>query len=144
MPESAEGTRGTYLAFDYGRKRLGIASGQTITRSAGPIEAISVAKGINWHRIEQLVKEWEPVGLIVGMPYTADGKRTSHIKRIHRFISDMQSCFQLPVFCVDERLSSYAARDLLSQSTHSKIRTLDDMAAVVILQTWFDSHDKND
>ncbi len=149
MPESAESslcqrTSGTYLAFDYGQKHLGIAGGQTITGSAGPIKTISVAKGINWYHIEQIVREWKPIGLIIGIPYTADSKRTSHIKRIHRFISDMESHFQLPVFPVDEHLSSYAARDLLSQSAHKKMRTLDDTAAAVILQTWFDSHDDND
>ncbi len=148
MPESAEktlspGASGTYLAFDYGQKRLGVACGQTITRSAGPLEIIPVAGGIDWCRIEQLIEEWEPTGLIVGMPYTADGARAPHIKRIHHFISNMESRFQLPVFPVDEHLSSYTARDLLSQSTHRKVRALDDAAAAVVLQTWFDSHDDN-
>ena len=149
MPEPTEKplsrkASGTYLAFDYGEKRLGVASGQTVTRSAGPIEIIPVTRGINWNRIEQLVKQWNPVGLIIGVPYTADGKRTAHIKRIHRFLSDMESHFQLPVFAVDERLSSYVARDLLCRSTHRKIQVFDDMAAAAILQTWLDNHNDND
>ena len=69
MPEP-----GTYLGFDYGHKRIGIAVGQTISLSAAALEIVSVNKGAEWQRIEQLVQEWQPRGAIVGVPITADGK----------------------------------------------------------------------
>ena len=132
---------GFYLAFDYGQKRLGVAGGQSVTRSANPVEVISVTGGRHWFRIEQLVQEWQPCGLVVGMPCTADGTVTPFIRRVSRFASDMEARFHLPVYRVDERLSSYAARDRCSRIKHRKMRPLDDAAAAVILQTWFDCHD---
>lgn len=131
-------TEGTYIAFDYGQKRLGVASGQTITGSANPLEVITLSNDINWQRIEQIIAEWSPCGLVVGMPYTADGKTTPHLKKIQRFIQELESRFSLPVYSIDEHLSSHAARDLLSHSTKRKISAIDDTAAAVILQTWFD------
>lgn len=139
MPEpSPHFPAGTYIGFDYGHKRLGLASGQTISRTASPLDIIPVSKGINWDSISAIINEWLPAGLVVGMPYTEDGRETPHIKRIQQFIQQLSERYQLPVFTVDEHLSSYAAKDLLSQSTNRRIRELDDTAAAVILQTWLD------
>ncbi len=141
MPEESVATRhkpGTYLAFDYGQRRIGVASGNTISRSANPLTIITSHKNIDWKEIEKTINEWLPVGFVVGMPYTADGKITPHLKRIKNFAAELEQQFKLPVYFIDEHLSSHAAKDLLSQSTSRRIRALDDTAAAVILQTWFD------
>ena len=134
---------GTYLGFDYGHKRIGIAVGQTISRSASALEIIQVNKDTQWRRIEQLIQEWRPIGAIIGVPVTADGQSGKIHQQIQKFITQLQSRFNLPVYEIDERLSSFAARDLLSQSTQRKIARLDDTAAAVILQTWLDERYDN-
>ncbi len=144
MPEPTEkplSINGFYLAFDYGQKHLGIAGGQSVTRSTNPVEVVPVTGGRHWLRIEQLVQEWQPCGLVVGMPCTADGTVTPFIRRVSRFASDMEARFHLPVYRIDEHLSSYAARDRLPRMKRRKMRLFDDVAAAVILQTWFDNHD---
>jgi len=134
---------GTYLGFDYGHKRIGIAVGQTVSLSSTALEIIPANKGVEWQRIEQLIHEWQPRGAVVGVPSTADGKTGKIHQLINTFISQLEARFNLQVYKIDERLSSFAAKDLLSQSTKSKIPPLDDTAAAVILQTWFDEQYDN-
>ena len=139
MPAKA----GTYLGFDYGHKRIGVAVGQTITRSASALEIVAADKKMHWQRISQLVEEWCPVGIVVGIPITADGKAGDIHRQINKFIHQLEQRFQLPVQKIDERLSSFAAKDLLSPSSASRIPPLDDRAAAVILQTWLDEEYDN-
>ena len=73
---------GTYLGFDYGHKRIGIAVGQTISKSASVLEIVPVNKNAQWQRITQLIQEWRPVGIIIGMPITADGQTGHSARRI--------------------------------------------------------------
>ena len=147
---------GTWLAFDYGDKRLGVAGGQTVTRVARPIETIPQrgrrgrhghddhVQSPDWRRLGRIIDEWRPCALVVGVPYTKDGRQTPLIKRIRRFIADLESRYNLPVFDVDERLSSYAARACLRAERKPAAgktarNDIDAAAAAVILQTWFDA-----
>lgn len=139
MPDN-DYPEGTYLAFDYGVKRIGVAKGQTISRSASPLKIVQAGTSTQWNEITALIQEWAPAALVVGIPYTEDGTTTPHIKKILKFIEELKQRFRIPVFDIDERLSSYAAKDLLSQATNRRIRALDDTAAAVILQSWFDGH----
>jgi putative Holliday junction resolvase len=134
---------GTYLGIDYGHKRIGIAVGQTITRSASALEIIQTGNKDQWQQLGSLIQQWQPAGIVVGMPETADGNTGKLHTQINQFIKQLSSRFSLPVHTIDERLSSYAARDLLSQSTNRKIAPVDDMAAAVILQTWLDEQYDN-
>jgi putative Holliday junction resolvase len=93
-----------------------------------------------WQRINQIIEEWQPVGIVVGMPETADGTKGKIHGLIDEFIQALTNHYSIPIYTVNEMLSSHAARDLLSQSTKRTIPRLDDMAAAVILQTWFDEH----
>ena len=131
---------GTWLAFDYGDKRLGVAGGQTVTRTANPIATIAQRPRHrpDWRRLRMLLDEWRPCALVVGVPYTEDGRQTPLLRRIRRFIGDLESRYDLPVFAVDERLSSFAARTGQKTAAGEK-DTLDAAAAAVILQTWFDA-----
>ena len=134
---------GTYLGFDYGHKRIGIAVGQTVSLSAAALEIVSVNKGVEWQRIGQLIQEWQPRGAVIGVPVTADGKTGKIHQLIKTFTDQLEARFNLQVYEIDERLSSFAAKDLLSQSTKSRMSPLDDTAAAVILQTWFDEQYDN-
>jgi putative Holliday junction resolvase len=131
---------GTYLGFDYGEKYIGIAVGQSISKSASALEIIKGHNEQVWPRIGQLIEEWQPVGIVVGMPETADGKTGKIHNLINSFAAQIKTRFGIEVYSVNETLSSHAARDLLSTSTKRTIPRLDDMAAAVILQTWFDEH----
>ena len=131
---------GTYLGFDYGEKYIGIAVGQSISKSASALEIIKGNNEQVWPRIGQLIEEWQPVGIVVGMPETADGKTGKIHNLINKFTAQLETRFGIDVYGVNETLSSHAAKDLLSTSTKRTIPRLDDMAAAVILQTWFDEH----
>lgn len=140
MPEDLTPSKpeGTYLAFDYGKKRIGVASGNTISMSTTPLAIITAENSINWQQIEATVREWSPVGFVVGIPYTRDSRTTPHLQSTRAFARQLQQRFNYPVYFIDEHLSSHAAKSLSSQSTGRKKRALDDIAAAMILQTWFD------
>lgn len=131
---------GTYLGFDYGQKFIGLAVGQSISKSASALQVIRVSNNSQWNEIEKQINEWQPVGLIVGFPETADGKTTAVHKHINRFIQELKTRYQRNVYRINEHLSSYAASDLPLATTKRKIPRLDDMAAAMILQTWFDEN----
>lgn len=137
----------TALGFDYGLKRLGIASGQMITRTATPLKTISAPPldddENKWHELDQLIKEWRPDALVIGIPLHMDGTEieiTSHAKK---FTQCLKTRYNIPVFNVDERLSSVeAAREIAdgrAAGTHKRQEKgdLDKLAARIILQTWF-------
>ena len=131
---------GTYLGFDYGEQYTGIAVGQTISKSASPLAIVKTRQADLWPEIDRLVAEWRPTGMVIGMPVTADGDISTIHKKIRKFIGQLQQRYQVDTFTIDERLSSYAAADLLSATTNRKIPRLDDTAAAVILETWLAEH----
>lgn len=134
---------GTYLGFDYGQKYIGIAVGQTVSGTASPVCVLDKSNSIDWNRVDEIISEWSPAGLVVGLPLTADGKQTTILKEIREFIRQLTARFNLPVHDIDEHLSSHAARDLLKNHSQRKIGRLDDTAAALILQTWLHQQDDN-
>ena len=129
---------GTYLGFDYGQKHIGIAVGQTVSRTASPVCILKHSTEIDWKQIDAIAREWSPAGFVVGLPQTADGGQTAVLKEIKKFTRQLSARYQLPVHNIDEHLSSHAAKDLLKTSSARRMRRLDDAAAAVILQTWLD------
>lgn len=132
----------TVLGIDYGHKRIGIASGQTITGSASPITTLNQLKGLpDWEAIEELIGQWKPQALIVGMPYYLDGKENDMTKAVDAFCLELEQRFPLPIFKINEALSSYEAEQMLKENTkigkHNK-HEIDKMAAAIIVQNWLD------
>ena len=126
-------TERTVLGFDYGTKRIGVAVGQTVTRTASPVEIIkSIQQKPDWKKIGELIKQWQPDALIVGMPLCMDNERQAMSDACDRFSRQLEGRFQLPVYQVDERLSSHEAQDRIKSSYD-----VDAVAAQVILETWF-------
>ena len=126
----------TLLCFDFGEKRIGVAVGQTVTGTASPLETVSVNNKIpDWTGITQLINNWQPASLVVGMPLTMDGSRQEMTEAASRFIRQLKGRYHLPVYEVDERLSSYEARQRLRSSWN-----VDPVAAQVILETWLTEH----
>ncbi len=128
------------VGFDYGKKRIGIASGQTITNTATPCTTINQIEGNpDWSSIENEIKQWKPQALIVGMPYHTDGSENKMTATCRQFCYELEKRFKLPVIEVNEALSSDEAEEELKK--HLKINKqnkheVDRMAAAIIVQRW--------
>lgn len=135
----------TVLAFDFGLKRIGIASGDTLTRQAAPRRAASVGRaGPDWERIAREVRALEPELLVVGAPYNAAGGEGGLSAAVRAFAAELERRFTLPVALVDERFSSLEASAALKERRASGQRRrriergdIDSAAAAVILTRWF-------
>jgi putative Holliday junction resolvase len=132
------------LAFDYGTKRIGVAIGQTITKTARPLETISVKEGVpNWEAIAKLVKKWMPEALVVGIPLNMDGSEQKISQHARTFAQGLGERFQLPVYEMDERLTTKAAREqLFTEGGYKALQggQVDQVAAQLILQNWFEEN----
>ncbi len=134
MPE------GVYLGFDFGYKRIGVAVGQQLTCNASPVTTLDAKQGIpDWAIVERLIKQWEPVAIIVGLPTCIDGTEQYTTSAARGFARQLRKRFLKPVHLVDERLSTVEARaHLFSQGGYRKIKQseVDSIAACVILEQW--------
>ena len=134
MPE------GVYLGFDFGYKRIGVAVGQALTRTASALETLAATRGEpNWVHVAKLIRDWRPRGLVVGLPTTIDGQAQYTTAASERFAKALFERFQIPVAMVDERLSTKEARArLFSEGGYRKIKQseVDSVAAVIILEQW--------
>jgi putative Holliday junction resolvase len=126
----------TVLGFDYGHKRIGVAVGQLLTRSATPLTTIaSRGHKPDWAAIAKLIDEWKPDALVVGIPYHMDGSEQPTTEAARRFCRQLEGRHRLPVYPAEERLSSYVVESQLSGTTDSSAG-IDALAAQVILQDW--------
>jgi putative Holliday junction resolvase len=99
----------TFLAFDFGVKRTGVASGNRITRSATPQATIAVEGDARFLQIARRLKEWQPDALVVGVPFHPDGASHENTARALKFARQLRGRFGLQVFEVDERYSTTEA-----------------------------------
>ena len=133
---------GSVLAFDFGESRIGVAQGNTHIAIAHPVCTITGKSNQDkFNKINQLVKEWQPDFLIVGLPKYLDGTPHEMTQLAEKFARRLYATFRLPVGLVDERLTSAAAEQRLTQTqTFGKKRkqALDQVAAMEILQSFFD------
>lgn len=126
-------TEGAVIGFDFGLKRLGVAVGNTLTRSASPLRIIdSRTNQSRWDGINAVVKEWSPVAFAVGIPRYPDGTAHEMTERCERFARQLEGRFHLPVYRVDERYSSAVV--------DSDADFIDDEAACIILQQFFEEN----
>lgn len=129
------------LAFDYGLKNIGVATGQSMTHSATELRAINAKDGIpNWQEVEALIKEWRPKKVIVGLPLNMDGSESEMCARARKFGRRLEGRFGCEVVFIDERLSTREAKELANDRGHKGNYgqdPIDSLAAVVILQSWW-------
>jgi putative holliday junction resolvase len=134
----------TVIAFDFGLKRIGVAAGDTLTRSAAPRPAVTVTRsGPDWDRIRREIETLRPQRLIVGAPYNADGSPGSLADTVKSFARQLGQRYGLPVEMVDERWSSLEAAAALKARRASGVRRrrvqredIDSTAAAIILERW--------
>jgi putative holliday junction resolvase len=99
----------SFLAFDYGVRRVGVASGNSLTRSARPLRTISADGKARFAAIGEVIAEWQPSALVVGVPFHPDGAEHENTLRARRFARQLQGRFGLLVHEVDERYSTTEA-----------------------------------
>ena len=128
----------TLLCFDLGLKRIGVAVGQTVTSTANPLETIkTINNKPDWQQISHIIEQWQPNRLIVGHPLQMNDNKQTMTEHAEHFVRQLQGRYHLPVEMVDERLSSYEARQRI-KSTYN----VDPIAAQVILETWFSEQEQ--
>lgn len=134
---------GTVLAFDFGEKRIGVATGETMLKVAHPLTTINAEKNeVKFVQIANIIQEWCPALLVVGLPMYMDGESHLLTQLSKKFAQRLEGRFNLPVVMVDERLSSVEATRNLSEAGVKGIKQkamLDAVAAQSILQSYFDS-----
>jgi putative holliday junction resolvase len=108
MPDVPSSFR-TFLAFDFGLKRTGVAVGNRLLRSATPQPTIRAEGAALWPHVEARVREWQPDALVVGVPFHPDGASHENTHRAQKFARQLRGRLRLPVFEVDERYSTTEA-----------------------------------
>ena len=129
------------LGFDFGTKRIGVAVGQFITRTASPIGILTAYQGIpDWNTIKALKDDWKATAFVVGMPYNMDGTEQKITEDARQFGQKLKKLFKLPVYFVDERLTTKAAQWFLKEKEVKKRlhnpRKVDSLAAKIILESF--------
>jgi len=133
------------LAFDYGRKRIGAACGDTASRTASPLSAVSSgAAGPRWEAIDALMRDWQPAMIVVGLPYNADDSESAQTAAARGFARELAGRYAVPVDLIDERYSSLEAETRLKTARELGLRKrrvakadVDAAAACIILERWF-------
>jgi putative Holliday junction resolvase len=99
----------SFLCFDYGTRRVGVASGNTVLGLATPLKTVAAAGDARFAAIARLVQEWQPDALVVGVPFHPDGAEHENTVKARRFARQLHGRHRLPVHEVDERYSTTEA-----------------------------------
>lgn len=100
----------SFLAFDFGLRRIGVASGNSVLGRARPLKTLALAGDARFAAIGALIAEWQPDALVVGVPFHPDGAAHDNTLRARRFARQLRGRFRLPVHEVDERYTTTEAR----------------------------------
>tara|TARA_Y100000022_G_scaffold19417_2_gene14869 strand:+ start:21144 stop:21596 length:453 start_codon:yes stop_codon:yes gene_type:complete len=147
MVKKLEGSKnlaanGNILAFDFGEKKIGVAVGNSITRTAHPLETIRKIKKIERNQIiDNLLKEWEPNLLVVGLPLNEDGTESRLTELAKNFAEKIRNRSKIDTVMIDERYTSVEAKLLVRESTNNIIKgsqVIDQVAAKIILESYFE------
>ena len=117
----------SYLAFDFGTQRVGVAHGNTVTRTAQPLGTVDATGAKRFERIQQFITEWQPNALVIGVPFHPDGAAHGNTERARRFGRQLHGRFGLTVIEVDERYSTTEAHAM-------NVADVDAASAAIILE----------
>lgn len=122
------------MGFDFGSKKIGVAVGQSVTGTATPVGIVKAREGKpDWAQLDRLVREWEPVLMVVGLPLNMDDTMSEMGEAASRFGRRLNGRYHLQVEMVDERLSTFEARGM------SENEQVDAIAAKLILETFLNN-----
>ena len=122
----------TFLAFDFGLKRTGVAVGTRLLRTASPQATIRAEGDARFVGAAERIAEWQPDALVVGVPYHPDGASHENTRRAQRFARQLHGRFRLPVYEVDERYST-------TEALAGGARDADAASACIILEQFLRS-----
>ena len=122
----------TFLAFDYGQKRTGVATGNRLLGTATPQATIRAEGDARFAQVAARIKEWQPDALVVGVPFHPDGASHENTARAQRFARQLRGRFGLPVYEVDERYST-------TEALAAGARDADAASACIILEQFLRS-----
>ena len=123
------------VAFDFGEKKIGVAVGQTSTYTSSPLQVIfNNHDKVNWNEISVLLEEWKPELILVGKPLNMDGTDSEMMKKVDAFYKKLESLYDAKFEYVDERLTTFEARDILKENN---VETVDANAAKILIDNWF-------
>ena len=128
------------LALDFGLRHIGVAVGNTFSRTAQPLTIIKAKDGVpDWAALSSLAEEWRPDRIVVGLPINMDGSPSELSERASKFARQVEGRIGVVVSLVDERLSSREAKRSALDEGHRgdfAAEPIDDQAAAIILSTW--------
>lgn len=136
------------VGFDFGLKRIGVATGNEVTGTAQSLESIPAKNGApQWHLVDKVIAQWNPTLLIVGLPLKMDGSEGDMTELARRFAAQLRSRYSRYVSLVDERLSSSEADHLLTKSAQpgksrarKRAQNRDSLAAELIIKTYLNDN----
>ena len=133
----------TFFGIDFGTRKIGVAVGQTLTRTAMGIAIVPVRNNeVEWDTLDKLVQQWKPGAFVVGVPFSMDGSDNDMTARARNFAKLLTARYDKPCHEIDERLSTRAAREisrdnaeLIGKKYNDKTR-VDALAAQLLLESW--------
>lgn len=139
MPEC--NTAQLIMAFDFGTQKMGIAVGQTLIESATPLALFPMKDGIpHWQELHKIIQQYQPNLFLVGLPLNMDDSESELSARARKFARRLRHQTHIETWMVDERLSTRAARDVLShyqaQGRGKKV-SADSLAAALFIESWY-------
>lgn len=136
-PTASPSQPASFLCFDFGTRRVGVATGNTLLRSAQPLKTLQAEGDARFAAIAGLISQWQPCALVVGVPLHPDGAAHENTRRAQRFARQLHGRFRLPVHEVDER---YTTAEALAAGAADA----DGAAAALILEQFLRSLDAGD
>ncbi len=135
-------TEGNIIGFDFGEKRIGVAIGNNISKSAQALITIeSASSNQKFEAIQKIMDEWKPVSIVVGVPFNVDGSEHKVTNLCKKFAKQLEQKYALPIHLIDERYTSIeASYEIQDKKIDLKKKKLliDQIAAKIILQSYLD------
>ena len=128
------------LGFDFGKKQIGIATGQTITYTSSALTIIKAKNGVpDWGLLDKIITDWQPEIFVVGLPLNMDSTESDMSKDCRNFALSLESKFGRRAQMMDERLTSREAKQEQRSVKIKPSNNVDHVAAALILQSWLEN-----
>jgi putative Holliday junction resolvase len=131
------------LAFDFGLRQIGLATGNSKTGIATELTVVNAKNGKpDWVEIQKIIQEWQPDLCLVGLPLNMDGTESALSKKSRSFANQVEGRFGLKIEMVDERLSSFEAKGRARERGHKGdyiASPVDPLAAKILVEQWLES-----
>lgn len=127
------------LGFDFGLKYIGVALGQSITKTSSPLDTIIVKnEKYKWKIINNIILNWRPLAIIIGKPSITDHNNFKFVLEIDKFSRRLECKFNIPIYFVDETLSTWEAKScFISKKNKNYFKKINAISAAIIVEQWF-------